>query len=64
MQKNCLKYYYLYTCTSILCGYKKPPYGMCDYCNSIKILDQPRYIAKYRNIEKNGKNQEKVTKGG
>ena len=37
---------------------------MCDYCNSIKILAQPSYIAKYRNSKKNGKNQERVTKGG
>ena len=37
---------------------------MCDYCNSIKILGQPSYISKYRNSEKNGKNQEWVTKWG
>ena len=61
--KNCLKYYYLYTCTNILCGYKQPPYGMCDYCNSIKILSQPRYINKYRNSKKNGKKQERLPTG-
>ena len=37
---------------------------MCDYYKSIIILGQPSYIAKYRNIEKNGENQESVTKGG
>ena len=37
---------------------------MCDYYKSIIILGQPSYIAKYRNIEKNGENQESVKKGG
>ena len=37
---------------------------MCDYCNNITILGQPRYIAKYRNSKKNGKNQESFPTGG